>query len=182
MLHPITQKIVHLFEVHGSSMYGGEAVTQLEHGLQCATLARANNASDELITASLLHDIGHLLHDLPDDASDNGIDDLHELRGERFLAEHFKKSVVEPVKLHVQAKRYLCAKVPSYYETLSTPSKTSLEFQGGIMNQEEVAEFEKNEYYREAVELRRWDDMAKDANLVTPLLDSFIYSIEASVK
>jgi phosphonate degradation associated HDIG domain protein len=162
-------------------MYGGEAVTQLEHGLQCATLARANKAPDELITASLLHDIGHLLHDLPDDASDNGIDDLHELRGEKFLAEHFKKSVVEPVKLHVQAKRYLCAKEPGYYETLSTPSKTSLEIQGGIMSLDEVAEFEKNEYYKEAVELRRWDDMAKDANLVTPLLDSFISSIEVSI-
>lgn len=182
MLHPITQKIVHLFEVHGNSMYGGEAVTQLEHGLQCATLAKNNSASDELITASLLHDIGHLLHDLPDDTSDNGIDDLHESRGEKFLADHFKKSVVEPVKLHVQAKRYLCAKEPSYYETLSTPSKTSLKIQGGIMTLDEVAVFEENEYYREAVELRRWDDTAKDANLVTPLLDSFISSIEASVK
>lgn len=181
MLHQITQKIVHLFEIHGNSMYGGEAVTQLEHGLQCATLARDNGASDELITASLLHDVGHLLHDLPDDASDNGIDDLHELRGERFLAEHFKKSVVEPVKLHVQAKRYLCAKEPGYYETLSTPSKTSLGFQGGKMDPKEVEEFEKNEYYRDAIELRKWDDMAKDANLVTPLLNSFISSIEASL-
>ena len=75
MIHPITQEIINLFEKNGSSMYGGEAVTQLEHALQAATLAKNNNATDELITASLLHDIGHLLHDLPDDASHKGIDD-----------------------------------------------------------------------------------------------------------
>ena len=182
MLHPITQEILHLFETNGGSMYGGEAVTQLEHALQCAELARKHNASNELITASLLHDIGHLLHDLPDDASDNGIDDVHELLGEKFLTKHFKLGAVEPVKLHVQAKRYLCATEPGYLEKLSTPSKISLEFQGGVMGKDEVALFEKNEFYKEAVDLRRWDDLAKDPNLVSPSIKTFTNAIELSLK
>jgi phosphonate degradation associated HDIG domain protein len=182
MIHPITQEILNLFEENGGSMYGGEEVTQLEHALQCAELARQNNASDELITASLLHDIGHLLHDLPDDASDNGIDDMHELLGDRYLQNHFKLGAVEPVKLHVQAKRYLCAVEQGYYETLSEPSKISLQFQGGVMNEEEIKHFEQNTYYKEAVDLRRWDDLAKDPNLVSPTIDSFINAIEHSIK
>jgi phosphonate degradation associated HDIG domain protein len=182
MLHPITQEILHLFETNGGSMYGGEAVTQLEHALQCAEQARKHNASNELITASLLHDIGHLLHDLPDDASDKGIDDMHELLGDKYLTKHFKLGAVQPVKLHVQAKRYLCATEPGYLETLSTPSKISLEFQGGVMDKEEVALFEKNEFYKEAVNLRRWDDLAKDPNLISPSIESFVEAIESSIK
>ena len=182
MLHPITQEILNLFEVNGGSMYGGEAVTQLEHALQCAELAKKHHATNELITASLLHDIGHLLHDLPDDASDNGIDDMHELLGERYLTKHFKLAAVEPVKLHVQAKRYLCAVEPGYLQTLSTPSKISLEFQGGVMNEEEVALFENNEFYKEAVALRRWDDLAKDPNLASPSINTFTTAIESSLK
>jgi [1-hydroxy-2-(trimethylamino)ethyl]phosphonate dioxygenase len=182
MIHPVAQEILNLFEINGGSMYGGEAVTQLEHALQCAELARKHNASNELITASLLHDIGHLLHDLPDDASDNGIDDMHELLGERFMAKHFTLAAVEPVKLHVQAKRYLCATEPGYLEALSTPSKISLEFQGGVMNEEEVSLFQKNEFYKEAVNLRRWDDLAKDPNLVSPTIESFLKAIESSIK
>jgi phosphonate degradation associated HDIG domain protein len=182
MRHPITQEIIHLFETNGGSMYGGEAVTQLEHALQCAELARKHKASHELITASLLHDIGHLLHDLPDDASDKGIDDMHELLGEKYLTKHFTLAAVEPVKLHVAAKRYLCATEPGYLETLSAPSKISLEFQGGVMNEEEVLLFEKNEFYKEAVNLRRWDDLAKDPDLVSPSIESFIEAIESSIK
>ena len=182
MLNPITQQILNLFDQNGSSMYGGEAVTQLEHALQCAELARKNGASDELITASLLHDVGHLLHDLPDDASDKGIDDLHELLGEKFLVQHFKLATVQPVKLHVQAKRYLCATVEGYYEALSNSSKVSLEFQGGIMSPSEMEVFEKNEFYKEAVALRRWDDLAKDPNLVSPPISTFVPSIEAALK
>ncbi len=182
MLHPITQQILDLFENNGSSMYGGEEVTQLEHALQCAELARIHYATDELVTAALLHDIGHLLHDLPDDASDNGIDDMHELLGEKYLTQHFKLGAVEPVKLHVQAKRYLCATEPGYHEALSAPSKISLEFQGGVMDQIEVEAFEKNEFYKDAVALRRWDDLAKDPNLVSPPIESFTNAIESSLK
>ncbi len=182
MLQPITQEILNLFKENGGSMYGGEEVTQLEHAIQCAELARQSNASNELITASLLHDIGHLLHDLPDDASDNGIDDMHELLGNKFLHNYFKQAAVEPVKLHVQAKRYLCAVEQGYYESLSEPSKISLSFQGGVMSQDEVLDFEQHLFYKDAVSLRRWDDLAKDPNIVSPTIDSFVDAIENTLK
>ena len=181
-LQPITVKILDLFKINGNSMYGGEAVTQLEHALQSATLAMNNNASDALITAALLHDIGHLLHDLPDDASDNGIDDVHESLAANFLVAYFTPAVVEPVKLHVAAKRYLCAVDQHYYETLSAPSKISLSFQGGIMNENEIVDFEQNTYFKDAVILRKWDDIAKDPEMSTPQIDHFVNAIEKSLK
>ena len=182
MTNKISQKIISLFENKGGSMYGGEEVTQLEHALQCAHLAKENNASDELITAALLHDVGHLLHDLPDDASDNGIDDIHEELGAKFLEEYFKPAVVEPVKLHVAAKRYLCSKVDGYWESLSRPSQISLEFQGGKMNDTEMKNFENNFFYKDAIELRKWDDLAKNPELKTPPVEYFLKNIENSVK
>lgn len=181
MLNPITNQIVQLFELKGNSMYGGEEVTQLEHALQTAYLARKEGASDSLIAASLLHDIGHLLHDLPEMASEDGIDDIHEELASVFLKHHFIDAVVEPVKLHVQAKRYLCAVELGYYESLSHPSKTSLTMQGGVMNDIEVKEFENNPFYKDAVSLRKWDDMAKDPDLQAPDLIQFISSIESSI-
>jgi len=182
MLNPITKQIIGLFETKGDSMYGGEAVTQLEHALQAADLAKQNQASDTLIAASLLHDIGHLLHDLPEMASEDGIDDIHEELAARFLNEYFIEAVVEPVKLHVQAKRYLCAVEPGYYESLSQPSKTSLMLQGGIMNDQEVRDFQRNPYCNDAIALRKWDDLAKIPNLDCPELNEYIASIEKSLK
>jgi phosphonate degradation associated HDIG domain protein len=182
MLQSITKQIVQLFNTKGGSMYGGEAVTQLEHALQAATLAKESGASDELITASLLHDIGHLLHDLPDDSTDKGIDDVHEALAAEFLEKYFKDSVVEPVKLHVAAKRYLCVVDKDYYQTLSQPSKVSLEVQGGVMSELEVTNFEQNKFYQDAVVLRKWDDLAKDPNFKTLPVESFINIIENSLK
>jgi len=182
MNHPIVTEILTLFKTNGGSMYGGEAVTQLEHALQAATLAKENQASDALVTAALLHDIGHLLHDLPDDASDNGIDDVHEALAANYLAAHFVPAVVEPVNLHVAAKRYLCAVDPAYYDTLSAPSKTSLTFQGGVMNETEVANFEQNPFYQDAVTLRKWDDVAKDPAMKTASIDFFASAIQNSLK
>lgn len=182
MNHPIIHQILILFDKNGGSLYGGEAVTQLEHALQAATFAKEYHASDALITAALLHDIGHLLHNLPDDASDNGIDDVHEFLAAKFLEEHFIPEVVEPVKLHVAAKRYLCAIAPNYLETLSDPSKISLAFQGGVMNKTEVAEFERNSFYQDAVVLRKWDDIAKDPNLQTQDIHYFVQSMINSLK
>ena len=182
MKHPIVTEILTLFNTNGGSMYGGEEVTQLEHALQAATFAKENNASDALITAALLHDIGHLLHDLPDDASDNGIDDVHEALAAKFLEAHFIPAVVEPVKLHVAAKRYLCAVDATYYDTLSAPSKTSLTFQGGIMNETEVANFEQNPFYQDAITLRKWDDIAKDPTMKTEAIEYFASTIENSLK
>jgi phosphonate degradation associated HDIG domain protein len=178
----MVQKIVDLFNEKGHSLYGGEAVTQMEHALQAATFARKNNASDALITASLLHDIGHLLHALPDDAPDFGVDDLHEELAAIFLEKYFIKEVVEPAKLHVQAKRYLCFVDAGYYNTLSEPSRQSLALQGGIMNAEEAAEFEKYENYKEAVLLRTWDDLAKDPTMQTDPIEAFAPYIANTLK
>jgi [1-hydroxy-2-(trimethylamino)ethyl]phosphonate dioxygenase len=178
----MVQKIVDLFNEKGHSLYGGEAVTQMEHALQAATFAKKNNASDALIAASLLHDIGHLLHALPDDAPDFGVDDLHEELAALFLEKYFIKEVVEPAKLHVQAKRYLCFVDAGYYNTLSEPSRQSLALQGGIMNAEEAAEFEKYENYKEAVLLRTWDDLAKDPTMQTDPIESFAPYIANTLK
>jgi phosphonate degradation associated HDIG domain protein len=171
--YEIVEYIVELFNTKGGDLYGGESVTQLEHAIQCAHFATLENASDELITASLLHDIGHLLHDLPDNATENGIDDLHEQLGADFLNKYFKPEVTEAVKLHVEAKRYLCLIEPGYYDTLSPTSKASLILQGGIMNENEKILFETNTYFKEAVQLRKWDDLAKIPNFQVPPVENY---------
>ena len=176
------EQIVRLFEEKGDSEYGGEPVTQIQHALQCALLAEQDSASPSLITASLLHDVGHLLHALPDDAPDQGIDDAHEDLGYRYLTQLFGDAVSEPVRLHVPAKRYLCTTDESYYDKLSEPSVVSLGLQGGKMSQEELDQFEANPHYREAVRLRRWDDEAKVVDLETPPLEHFVSYLRTSLK
>ena len=178
----ITQQLQQLFADRGESEYGGEAVTQLEHALQAAQLAEQASATASLVVAALLHDVGHLLHDLPEDAPDDGIDDRHETSGHRFLQKHFRSDVSEPVRLHVAAKRYLCTKDPSYLAQLSEPSIVSLQLQGGSMSREELDEFESSPYWREALELRRWDDLAKVVGLKTPDLDHYLPLITAVAK
>jgi predicted HD phosphohydrolase len=115
-------------------------------------------------------------------ASEDGIDDIHEELAARFLKDYFVEAVTEPVKLHVQAKRYLCAVEPGYYESLSQPSKTSLALQGGIMVDQEIEDFQRNPYYQDAVSLRKWDDLAKVPNLDCPDLNEYVASIEKSLK
>jgi phosphonate degradation associated HDIG domain protein len=168
------REIAQLFERGGGSLYGGERVTQLEHGLQAALLAEQHGASDSLVVAALLHDIGHLLHDLPDDAPDKGVDDVHEALGANWLRDRFPEEVLEPVRLHVDSKRYLCATEPGYWEALSEPSKVSLELQGGPMNEDECAAFRAGPHFEASIRLRRWDDEAKVAGLETPSLHHFL--------
>ncbi|MCU0341830.1 MAG: phosphohydrolase [Spirosomaceae bacterium] len=180
-MHVITTQILQLFNERGGSMYGGEAVTQLQHALQAATLAQNAGAKPSLVTASLLHDIGHILHDLPDDAPDQDIDDFHENLAARYLETHFVPAVSEPVRLHVAAKRYLCATDPDYLGILSEPSIQSLALQGGPMSAEEVAAFEQSPFYKDAVQLRIWDDQAKDPDMVTAPIEAFADPIEASL-
>lgn len=170
---PEVSEIIELFSARGDSQYGGEAVSQLEHALQAATLAEQEQASKELIVAALLHDVGHLLHELPSDAPDTGIDDRHENSAGYYLRRVFPESVTEPIRLHVAAKRYLCAVDAGYRDTLSQPSIVSLGLQGGPMSQAEVAQFEAHPQYRDAVRLRRWDDAAKIPKLPTPPLEHF---------
>jgi len=173
------EKIASLFATRGGRMYGGEAVTQREHALQGALLAERSGATSADIAAVLLHDIGHLLHALGDDCADHGIDDRHEELGLRFLAKHLPPEVTEPVRLHVQAKRYLCAADPGYFGTLSPPSVLSLKLQGGPMTPAEVAAFEANPHHRAAVALRKRDDEAKVPNLPTPPFDHYRPHLEA---
>lgn len=170
---PATAAVIELFRQRGGSQYGGEAVSQLEHALQVATLAEASGATSALIAAALLHDIGHLLHDLPDDAPERGIDDQHERIGARWLEERFTPAVVQPVKLHVAAKRYLCAVDPGYLQNLSEPSRISLVLQGGPMRADEVLAFEREPFARDAARLRRWDEAAKAPMSPTPPIDHF---------
>lgn len=174
----ISESIVKLFQQRGDSEYGGEAVTQLEHALQCAALAEREDASDSLVVAALLHDVGHLLHDLPDDAPDSGVDDHHENSGYHFLKRHFSPAVTEPVKLHVAAKRYLCAVDAGYRSSLSLPSQVSLELQGGDMSEAECEQFRENPHYEAALRLRKWDDTAKDPEAKTPSLEHFAACID----
>lgn len=166
-------RLLQLFAERGGSEYGGEAVTQLEHALQCAHLAEQAGAAPEVIVAALLHDVGHLLHDLPQDAPAQGIDDHHENSGFRFLQQHFPAEVTEPVRLHVEAKRYLCRQEPGYLAQLSEPSRMSLNLQGGVMSVEEAAAFSALPHCATAVAVRRWDDLAKVTGLPTPPLSHF---------
>jgi phosphonate degradation associated HDIG domain protein len=165
--------VIALFEQHGDSQYGGEAVTQLEHALQCAALAAEEQAPDSLVAAALLHDVGHLLHDLPDDAPDRGIDDVHEAAGRKWLRSLFPREVTQPVALHVAAKRYLCAVDPDYLAQLSAPSVQSLALQGGAMSAEEVERFRDDPFSEAAVRLRRWDDKAKISGLDVPPISHY---------
>ena len=166
-----------LFKEKGASLYGGEEVTQLAHALQSAFLAKNSGATSSLITAALLHDVGHLLHDLPNDAPDKGVDDFHENLASSFLKEYFPASVTEPIRLHVDAKRYLCATDSHYLKTLSEASLQSLILQGGVMSNHEIQDFEKSIYFKDAIELRKWDDLAKDVNMLTPYLEDFTEDI-----
>ncbi|RXK46797.1 phosphonate degradation HD-domain oxygenase [Aquirufa rosea] len=166
----ITQKVQIMFAELGNSQYGGESVSQLEHALQCAQLAKDHGASSALIIACLLHDVGHILHALPDDAPDMGIDDQHENLAHDFLTTYFHENVTEPIRLHVDAKRYLCTRETGYQDLLSEPSLISLQLQGGAMKEEECQAFEQNPYFQSAIELRKYDDTAKIPGLqVLPL-------------
>lgn len=178
----ISQQIADLFHLRGGSLYGDEAVTQQEHALQAALLAEQADADDELIAAALLHDIGHLLHDLPADAPDQGVDDCHEELGQRWLADYFGPAVTEPVRLHVAAKRYLCSVEKDYFSALSPTSVQSLELQGGPFSEDERREFETSPFFREAVELRRWDDEAKVVGLETPDVQHYLQFVKRATK
>lgn len=180
-MSPIEQ-IFDRFERHGGNEYGGERVRQLEHALQCAALAEAEGAEPALVTAALLHDIGHLLHDLGGSPAARGIDDRHELRGREWLGRWFGEAVTEPVRLHVNAKRYLTATDAAYFATLSAGSVRSLELQGGAFSTELAAGFIGLPYAPEAVRLRRWDEGAKVVGKSTPDLAHFRHYIEASLR
>jgi phosphonate degradation associated HDIG domain protein len=169
----IVDEVCELFASKGHAAYVGEPVSQLEHALQAAHHAEAADAADALVVAALLHDVGHLLHKLPEDAANHGIDTRHEKIGQAWLARYCGAEVTEPVRLHVPAKRYLCATDAAYLAQLSPASTQSLRLQGGPFTSDEVRQFERNPHYRAAVTLRRWDDLAKVPGMPVPALDHY---------
>ena len=161
-------------------VYYEEEVTQLEHGLQAAALARSNGGTAAQVTSALFHDLGHLLVDEPQ--GDLFAEDLvHEEVGAAYLAPYFPPQVTIPIALHVPAKRYLCTVDESYYNGLSVASKKSLAVQGGKMSRQERSEFETTPCLEFACQLRRWDDGAKQAGLQVPSLESYRVDVLASL-
>ena len=155
----IVEKIISNF-VNNKSLYIGEKVTMTEHMIQSAMLAEKNKSSSSLICASLLHDYGHFILDNPDKLVNQKEDGKHEDVAYRYLKKYFKKNVVEPIRIHVKAKRYL-ARNQKYYRILSQASKVSLYLQGGVMNEEESEKFEKEKFFDDAIKLRKFDEAAK---------------------
>lgn len=162
----------------GQKHYGESAVTQLEHAIQCATLAEREGAGAALVAASLLHDLGHLVN--PDDRAQTARreDCAHEAIAAAYLARWFGDDVVLPVRLHVAAKRYLTATEPAYFATLSAGSVLSLELQGGPFTADEARAFAAQPGAAEAIRLRRWDERAKIAGASTPTLEHFRACLE----
>jgi len=175
----IVTEIFARFARNGHREYG-ESVTQEQHALQTAHLAEQDGGDALLVAAALLHDFGHLLHD--EDAAAKGIDAIHEQVGAKFLSRYFAPEVVEPGRLHVQAKRYLCAVSRSYHATLSSASVRSLELQGGPFTVRETDAFRQNPHWKAAVRLRRWDDEGKDPQMQTPPLEHYCPHIEAGLQ
>ena len=165
---PSIDAINALYASKGGRMYSGEPVTQLEHALQTAWLAERAGASAALVAASLLHDIGHMVNDRGETPTERGIDDLHQYHALAVLRGVFPDDVLEPIRWHVDAKRYLCRERPEYYESLSPDSKRSLALQGGTFSLEEARAFGARRWAQDAVNLRLWDDLAKVAGERTP--------------
>ena len=173
----VRDELVEIYERRAHKRYGLSDVTQRQHALQAAAHAEAAGEPPALIVASLLHDVGHMIHDLGEDVLDRGIDDTHEARGAAWIAERFGPAVSEPVRLHVPAKRYLCA-VEGHYEKLATDSRRSLELQGGPMSVAEVAAFRREPGADAAIRLRRYCDAAKNPAARTPPLEHFLSYVE----
>lgn len=160
-------EVLALLQEKGGGVYAGETVSLLEHALQTAALAERDRVGDELVVAALLHDIGRLLAPEPEPPGGPG----HENVGHAWLAARFGPTVAEPVRLHVAAKRYLCAVVPGYEKRLSPASRRSLKAQGGPMSRAEADEFKRQPHRDAALRLRRWDDEAKVVGLPLPGLE-----------
>ena len=171
-------EIARLFAERGGVAYAGEAVSQRGHALQCAWLAEQADAGDALVTAALLHDLGHLLiaehQTLSQSPTELGIDDRHQHIALPLLRGAFGVEVREPIRLHVDAKRYLCATRPGYFSQLSPDSVRSLALQGGVMDAEAAQHFASHRWAGDAVRLRLWDEEAKVAGLATPPLSHFL--------
>lgn len=182
MPQDILATIQDMLERRADGAYGLHDVTQRQHALQAAWLAERDGHPDALVAAALLHDVGHLVHDLGENPAEEGVDDRHEELGHAWLARHFGPEVTEPVRLHVAAKRYLCATEADYFAKLSPDSVLSLSLQGGPMSSAEVSAFEALPHHAQAVQLRRYDEEAKIKDLATPPVAHFMVHVARCLK
>jgi len=178
----IVDYIEDVFRRRGAESYLGEQVTMAQHMLQTAQCAEQAGADNSQIVAALLHDIGHYKNEIPETSLAKGINNFHEEAGANFLEDFFPRSVVEPIRQHVAAKRYLCAVKSDYLERLSPASVHTLNLQGGPMNKEEVKEFKKNDYIEQCIQLRFWDEEGKDPEREHPPFSYYRTLIESLVK
>jgi len=176
------QELLDLLFTRGHDAFFGEQVSVLDHSLQCAYFAEQSKASPTAIAAALLHDIGHLLPDLPKSIALPGRETWHEEIGAECLSHWFDEAVAGPVRLHVAAKRYLCATDPDYVSLLSPASIESLRLQGGPMSHEEVRAFDALPNAVLAAQLRRWDDEAKIPALKVPGLQHYLPILRAALQ
>ena len=159
----IVDKIINKYQTN-NSLYIGEKVTIAEHMIQTAMRAEENRSSQSLICACLLHDYGHFILEDPNELVRKKVDGKHEYIGYEYLKKFFNKDVVEPIKYHVLAKRYL-ARDKKYFNSLSDASKTSLKLQGGVLNVKESKEFKKKDFFKHSIKLRKFDEVAKKTNI-----------------
>ena len=178
MSDSLRQELLEIFAGRATRRYGLSDVNQLQHALQAAALAEADGAPPATVLASLLHDVGHMIHRLGEDPASRGVDDVHEQLGAEWLARRFGPDVSEPVRLHVAAKRYLCTVEADYFGKLAPDSVRSMKLQGGLMSVEEVDAFRANPLHGEAVRLRRFDEAAKDPRASTPDFDHYLRHVE----
>jgi phosphonate degradation associated HDIG domain protein len=170
-------EVLYLLIRKGHNQYGSEAISQLEHALQCAHNAEKNGETPHLIAACLLHDLGHLL--AQDDQSNKRLknkqhDNCHQAVALPFLKSLFPLAVLEPIRMHVDAKRYLCRAEPGYWNKLSSASKRSLQLQGGIFRDSEARFFIAQPFAQEAVKVRRYDDLAKVPGKLVPDISHYL--------
>lgn len=157
-----------IFERCGDEEYLGEPVTMAEHMLQGATIAERNGLDEEIIVGALLHDIGHFTSEFGTFSMEDTEDRFHEEAGAQVLSSYFPSVIVDCVRHHVAAKRYLCATKPDYFKRLSEASVHSLNLQGGPMSPDEVADFERNPNLKKIIQVRYLDEAGKQADMETP--------------
>ena len=170
----VVVRLTDIFLRRGSDSYLGEAVTMSEHMLQAAKLAEGEGADDLLVVAALLHDVGHYAEEFNAYSPTDTFDKRHEVVGAQLLAPYFDQRIVAAVRLHVAAKRYLCATQPEYLSLLSAASVHTLGLQGGPMSPREIVEFEGNNGFLDAVRVRVWDDHAKVPGVLTPSFEEYV--------
>jgi predicted HD phosphohydrolase len=167
----ILDKIISNFK-NNKSLYIGENLTISDHMIQSAMLAEKAKCNDSLVCSCLLHDYGHFIIENPDNLVKNNEDGEHESIGYEYLKTFFNKEIVEPIKYHVIAKRYL-ARSKKYFAFLSGTSRTSLKLQGGVLNDKESIEFKKNKYFKKSILVRKFDEAAKKTNIKIKSIDSY---------